>query len=109
MGLRRAKPLSISIEKVMPNQLLKKLVTVELADEAASIIMIGDIGGILREDVAYDLIDGVVAFLCQAMINLSENLLHFFGVVYGNSKFDRAVKGVLRLILIHNARLLSCF
>ena len=31
--------------------------------------MVGDVGGVLGEDVAYDLVDGVVALLFQGLVN----------------------------------------
>lgn len=99
------KPLDRSrMKQIVTNKLLQELITVELADEAASIIVIRDISGILREDETNDLIDGVVALLGEASIDLSENLLHLFVAVNGDCEFNGVVKG----FLIHNARLLSC-
>ena len=61
----------------MPDQLLKKLVTVELADEAASIIVIGDVGRILRENVSDDLVDWIVALFAEGRINLEKYISDF--------------------------------
>ena len=76
------------IEKIVPHKLLQEFVTIELTDEAASIIVIGDIGGVLGKNVADNLIDRVVALFCEGLIDLNQNLLHFLvAVVYGG-KFN---------------------
>ena len=41
--------------------------------------MIRDIGGILREDIAYDLIDGVVALIFQRGINGRQDVADLSG------------------------------
>jgi hypothetical protein len=78
------KPHCYLIEKIVPYKLLKKIVTVELTDAAASVIVIGDIGRILRENVADNLVNGVVALLSEGLVDLHEDFLHFLvAVVYG--------------------------
>ena len=47
-----------SVPQVLLHQLLEQLVPVQLADEGAGVVVVGDIGGVLREDVADDLVDG---------------------------------------------------
>ena len=39
--------------------------------------MVGDIGGVLGQDIAHDLIDGVIALLLQGFVNGGENLINF--------------------------------
>ena len=53
------------IEEVVPDQLLEQLITVELADQAAGIVVIGDIGGVLRKQIADDLVDRVVTLFAE--------------------------------------------
>jgi hypothetical protein len=55
--------------KIKDDQLLQEFVPVEPADEASRIVKVGDISRILRQDVSYDLIDGVVALLPESVIN----------------------------------------
>ena len=49
-----ASPSGELIKQVVPDKLLKKLVAIELADEAASVIVVGDVGRILGKKVAHD-------------------------------------------------------
>ena len=56
--------------KVILEQFLHKLVPVDTADERSGIVVIGDVSRILRENVADDLIYGVVS-------------LHHEGVIHG--------------------------
>ena len=102
LSLMRKPRASKSVEEIVPHKLLKKLITVQLADEAASVIVIRNVGRILRENISYNLVDGVVAHFRKRTIDLSENLLHFlvavgrYGELYG-------------IVLIHDAGLLPLF
>ena len=60
--------------EIIAHQLLQQLISIQLTDEGAGVIEVGDIGGILGEDIAYDLVDGVVPFLLQRVIDLGEDL-----------------------------------
>ena len=90
-----------SVKQVMPDQLLQEFVAVELADEAASVIVIGDISRIFGENVTDDLIDGIIALFSEGTVDLGEDLLHFLVCIYGYGKFDG--------IMIQDARLLFRF
>lgn len=89
------------IKQVMPDDFLKELITVKLADEAASVIVVGNIGWILREKVSDNLIDGIVSFLCQRMIDFRKRLFHFLAVISRDGELDG--------IVIQNVRLLYTF
>ena len=39
----------------------------------AGVVVVGDVGGIFREDVPHKLVDGVVAFLLQGAVNLRQH------------------------------------
>ena len=65
----RAKRSFSSVCKVIPDQDLQKLVAVHLADQGAGLVMVGDIGGVLGEDVAHDLVDRVIALLLQRLVH----------------------------------------
>ena len=60
--------------EIIAHQLLQQLISIQLANEGAGVIEVGDIGGILGENIAYNLVDGVVPFLLQRVIALGENL-----------------------------------
>jgi hypothetical protein len=51
------------MRQVIFDQSLQKLVSVYLPDQGPCVIMVGDIGRVLRQDIAHDLIDGVIALL----------------------------------------------
>ena len=53
---------SFLLEQVLANQHLHQLVPVDLADHAPGVVVICDIGGIFGQQVADDLIDGIIAF-----------------------------------------------
>ena len=57
-------------------QHLQQLVPVDLADQRTGGVVVGDIGGILGENIAHDLVDGVVALLLQRLVQGGENIMH---------------------------------
>ena len=57
-----------SMSQVVSDQRLKQLVPVRLADKSPGIVMVGDISGVLRQNIAHNLIDGVIALLLQGLI-----------------------------------------
>ena len=67
----RAKRSFSSVCKIIPDQDLQKLVAVNLADQGAGLVMVGDIGGVLGEDVAHDLVDRVIALSSSAWYTVS--------------------------------------
>ena len=67
--------------QIAAHERLQQLVAVEAADEAAGVVVVGDIRRILGENVADELVDGVVPFDNKGMIHGSEDLLHFCFVV----------------------------
>ena len=68
-----------SVKQVMTDQLLKKLIPIQFADKAASVVVVCDIGRILGQQVTDDLIDRVVALLTQSAVDCGQNGLHFSG------------------------------
>ena len=46
------------MEQIVLDQSLQQLVPVNLADEGAGVVVVGDIGGVLGQDVTHDLVDG---------------------------------------------------
>lgn len=90
-----------SIEQIVSDQLLQKLVSVELADEAASVVVVCDIGRVFGEKIADDLVDGVVALFRQGTVDLGQSLLHFLGIIRRYGEFYGVV--------VQNVRLLCTF
>ena len=56
------------LAQILADQNLQQLVTVDFTDQRAGVVMVGDIGGILRKDIADDLVDGVVALFLQRLV-----------------------------------------
>ena len=54
------KPLGVGLGKVLPHQFLQQFVPVQFADHTAGIVVVGDIGGVFRQQVANDLINRIV-------------------------------------------------
>ena len=48
-----------------------------MPDQAAGVVVGSDVGGILREDIAHDLVDRVVTLLTQSIIDGEQNLSDF--------------------------------
>ena len=51
---------SVLFKQIALYQRAQKLVAVDLADQAAGIAVVGNVGGVLGEEVAYDLVDRIV-------------------------------------------------
>ena len=50
----------ISVRQMLFHQLLRQLVPIETADQRTGVVVVGDIGGVLGENIAHDLVDGIV-------------------------------------------------
>ena len=74
--------------QIAPNQFLHQLVTIQLADHAAGIVIVGDIGGVLGQQVAHDLIDGVIALFLQSVEDGTKGTAHILFVITGNGKLN---------------------
>lgn len=60
--------------EIAAHQLLQQLIAVDAADERAGVVVVGDIRGVLGEDVPHELIDGVVALEHQRVVYRGEDL-----------------------------------
>ena len=67
-----------SVLQVAFDQDLQELIAVDLTDQRARMVVVGDIGRILGEDVSHDLIDGIVALFLQCTIDRRHDLLDLF-------------------------------
>ena len=75
----------------MLDQLLKQFVSIELADQAAGIVIVGDVGGVFRQEITDYLIDGVIPFFAEGAIYGGQNGLHFLTAVFRYHKLDGIV------------------
>ena len=57
---------------------MQQFIPVYLPDQAACIVVGRNVSGILREDIAHNLIDGIIALLTQGVIDDSQNFLDLF-------------------------------
>ena len=51
------------------HQLLQQLIAVDAAYQRAGVVVVGDVGGVLGQDIAHDLVDGVVALDLQRIVH----------------------------------------
>ena len=79
-----------SLSQIAEQQLLQQLVPVDAGDEAARAVVVGDIGGVLGENIADELVDGVVALYQQRVVYRRQNLLDL-GLVVDGREADRCV------------------
>ena len=61
--------------QIILHQHLQQLIAVDLADQRAGRIVVGDIGGILGEDIAHDLVDRIVALLLEGLLDSGEDMM----------------------------------
>ena len=69
------------------DQHLQQLVPVQLADQGAGAHVIGNVGGVLREDVANDLIDGVIPLFLQCLLDCGQNVINLHILIVHNTEF----------------------
>jgi len=63
--------------EVTCHKLVQQLVPVETADQAAGVVVVRDIGRVLGENVAHDLIDRVIALDDKRIVDGGQYFLHF--------------------------------
>ena len=75
------------LPQISADQHLQQLVPVDLADQGPGIVVIGDVGGVLGENITHDLVDGVIALFLQCPIDGRENLMDLCVLLRGNIEF----------------------
>ena len=65
---------------------MQQVVAVNAADDGAGVLVGRDVGRVLRQDVADELIDGVVALLLQRTVHLQHRLLDLHITVITDGK-----------------------
>ena len=77
----------LAAEEIVLHQFLQQLVSIQLADHAAGIVVVGDIGGIFRKQITDDLINGIVTFFLQGVEHRAQDPAHAIPVVAGDCEF----------------------
>ena len=93
------------LSQIPPHQHLQQLITVDLADECAGTHVVGDIGGVLRQDITHDLVDGVITLFLQCLIDGGQDVVNFSVLFHRDTEFtgkivhtDTTFLSLLRLI-----------
>ena len=63
------------LAQVAAQENLQQLVAIQLADQRARLPVVGDVGGVLRKDVAHELVDGVIALLLQRGVHARQDVV----------------------------------
>ena len=79
---------SFFLEQILLDQDLHQLIPVDLADAAAGVVVIGDVGGVFGQKIADDLVDGIITFLGQGIKHTPEDPAHVLFVVAGYCEFQ---------------------
>ena len=80
--------LFLLLAQIFPHQDLEQLVPVDLANHGPGVVVVGNIGGVLGQDIAHDLIDGIIALLFQGLVNRGENLMNFLVLFQGKAELS---------------------
>jgi hypothetical protein len=62
-------PDKLVVEQIAVNQVLQQFITIQLANHASGIVIVGNIGGIFSQKITNDLINGIVTLLAQGIKN----------------------------------------
>ena len=73
--------------QIAADQLLQKLVPIQLGDHTAGVVVVGDVGGVLGQQIADDLIHRIVALFLQSVEDGTKGAAHIVLVVAGYDKF----------------------
>lgn len=57
------------LRKIGFDKNLHELITINVPDFAAGVVMYGNIGGILRENIADNLVNGIISFLAESIVD----------------------------------------
>ena len=75
------------VEQIFPNKGLHQFIPVDLADHTAGVVIVGDVGGLLGQQIADDLVHRVVALFLQSVEDGTKGAAHIILVVAGYDKF----------------------
>ena len=80
----------VLLEQITVNQILQKLIAVQLTNHASGIIVVCDICGIFGQKIAYDLVDGIITLFIQSIEHITKNSSHILLIIAGYCKFNGA-------------------
>lgn len=72
-----------SVVKVIADKACKKLISVNLADEGASALIAGYVGGVLRKYISHELVNRVIALLQKRVVYCLHNVLKLIAACFG--------------------------
>ena len=81
-----------SAVQIMRYEFLHQFITINLADEAPCVVVIGDVGRVLGKKLADDLVDWIIALFLQSVINRCQNALHFGILIIDQAKFSGSIE-----------------
>jgi hypothetical protein len=87
----KASRLDLLFEQIAPYQCLHQFIPIQLTNHAARIVVVGDIGGIFRQQVTNDLVNGVVTLFTESIEHTPENSAHILSVIIGNGELNGTV------------------
>ena len=73
--------------EIFAYQHLQQFITIDFTNHRTCVIVIGNVGGILGEDVTNNLIDGIISLLLQSLIDGGEDQADLGIFVYCDFKF----------------------
>ena len=73
-ALRQTKFSDSSSAQVTLHQHLQQLVAVDLANQRAGMVMIGNLSGIFGKDIPHDLVDRIVSLFFQCLVDCGHDL-----------------------------------
>ena len=72
--------------KIILNQILQQGVAVDPADEVSGIVVGGDIGRILRQNISNQLIYGVIALFTKCLVNGEQYIPYLLLLIVSDGK-----------------------
>ncbi len=79
--------MGILYSEVCLNELAHKLIAVDAADEGSCALMVGDICGVLGENIANQLVYGVIALFSESLINCGNDCVHLMILIVVKGEF----------------------
>jgi hypothetical protein len=81
------------LEEIAANQLLHEFVAIQLADQAACVVVTGDVSGVFTEQITNDLVYRVISLLVQSIEHAPKNPTHIFFVITGDGELNGVASG----------------
>ena len=69
------------LQQIALQKYLKQFISVQPTDQGSGVVVVGDVSWILAEDVAHDLIDGVIPLFLERIVDRGQNHFDFLVLV----------------------------